>query len=161
MQPNETITKTLKRLGGNRDASNARKQRWREKKNLKIVPTTEETGKPVHETTSISTDTNASDVVKLTEYVDQLVSDGEFEVYGFTFEKLTYEIETRENMKKFRDDLSTKAEISSEDADLDMFAENIDKNQLESVKSANVSEKPEEVKIPDESKLLLTSFSKA
>lgn len=138
MQPGETITKSLKRLGGNRNTNSARQQRWKEKKqkkNEQNVVDSDATVAVQSEEPPAVVDKNADDVIKLTEFVDKLVSEGEFEIYGYTYEKLKYEVEKRDNLEKFREGLSKKAEITNDDDELDMFADNIDSTQVEKTKT--------------------------
>ncbi len=77
LRPGETITKALHRLGGKpKSAAEQRKERWRQKKAQK----SEEKEEILVEATPF---------LKLTGLVDTLVGDGEFEAYGFTYEKVS------------------------------------------------------------------------
>lgn len=70
-------------------------------------------------------------LLKLTGLVDQLVSDGQFEAYGYTYEKISYELEKMHNLSNF-DKGADKGAADAADAELDIFADTIDDEKLKS-----------------------------
>ncbi|KRX52441.1 CD2 antigen cytoplasmic tail-binding protein 2 [Trichinella sp. T9] len=110
MKPGETVTRTLKRLGGNKSSIESRQRRWKMKKNCDEA------------STSATVSQDEQNVIKLTELVNLLVSDGLFEVYGYTYEKFNFELKSNQNLKNQEDE--------SKSSTLDMFSEDVDESQL-------------------------------
>lgn len=161
LQPQETITKALRRLGGSRTMADVRQARWKEKKSLKPPAPegekeeteTKETqddeqkaSSSVAETTALPLDEKAAAVVKLTELVDSLVNEGEFEVYGYTYEKISHELEKYRKLKVAKDSAGKATEEKKpieqgdDDAALDMFADEIDEKKLQEESAAKQKE---------------------
>lgn len=83
MRPGESVTKTLRRLGGKETAAEARKRRWQAKKAKAAAEDAAE----------------ASALDVFTALVDALVSDGDMEAYGFTYEKIAHDVAAAEAAK--------------------------------------------------------------
>jgi CD2 antigen cytoplasmic tail-binding protein 2 len=106
LQPNETVAKALRRVGGRGgdklSAAEERKRRWAAKKAGSAVQLP-------------GSDTQ---IETLTGLADKLVSNGEFEAYQFTYEKIKFLLDGVEER-------ATKLIVAA-DKDLDMFAESTD-----------------------------------
>ncbi|XP_045625660.2 CD2 antigen cytoplasmic tail-binding protein 2 homolog [Procambarus clarkii] len=77
LKPGETVAKALKRLGGNKKISSS--QRWKLKKTGNLG--------------SENGDNNMSDILKLTELANKIVTTGNMDVYQETFEMITLKVE--------------------------------------------------------------------
>uniref|UniRef100_A0A915KHM6 GYF domain-containing protein n=1 Tax=Romanomermis culicivorax TaxID=13658 RepID=A0A915KHM6_ROMCU len=142
MKPNETVTRSLKRLGSGKSASEVRKERWRQKKEQAKLEkevssngnTTDLSSPNEMKNTQIST-LDQNPVVVLTSLVDQLVSEGEFEVYGWTFEKFSFILEKEQKRLETVERLNSKETVAdkskNDDDALDMFADNMDNQVLD------------------------------
>ncbi|KAL1242075.1 CD2 antigen cytoplasmic tail-binding protein [Trichinella spiralis] len=86
MKPGETVTRTLKRLGGNKSSIESRQRR-------------------------------RTNVIKLTELVNLLVSDGLFEVYGYTYEKFNFELKNVDESQLYKNEIAAKRARKSESED--------------------------------------------
>ncbi|XP_033126622.1 CD2 antigen cytoplasmic tail-binding protein 2-like [Anneissia japonica] len=104
LKPGETVSKAVRRLGGGKQSSD---RRWQNKKN-------KERGK-------IATDAavNKDEMLKLTELVDELVANGNYEVYQYTYEKISHLLEAKKKKETKR-----KADA------FDMFADDVDEEKL-------------------------------
>lgn len=89
MKPGENVLKALRRLGGNKKPISSA-DRWKKKKN-----------KQAEEPEDEKTKQNKENLLKLTGYADELLQNGEFQIYEKTFEKLEYEIKNK--MAQFAD----------------------------------------------------------
>ncbi|XP_026807186.1 CD2 antigen cytoplasmic tail-binding protein 2 homolog [Rhopalosiphum maidis] len=116
MEPKETISKSLRRLGGNKRLTTA--ERWKLKK------------------AGLSTDEGSSTkVTRLTELANQiLTANGNMDVYQETYEQISQIISKSEK----RGQPST-----SMSSDLDMYAEDFDLKEKEKLESTNQSDKVE------------------
>ncbi|KFD52724.1 hypothetical protein M513_06380 [Trichuris suis] len=113
MLPKETVTTTIRRLGGSKQSIESRRHRWKGK--VAQAESQEE-----------ESERCAENVMKFTEMVDELLAHGELDVYSYTFEKLAFEV------NRIRSNNPT-ADVSSrqdDDAKLDMFADEIDEADL-------------------------------
>lgn len=110
MKEGETVTKALKRLGGGKTMSSA--ARWKAKKQ-KTQSNTEE---------SAAEKSNKENLLKLTGLADQLLQQGNFEIYQHTYEKIKFKIKAAEDSKP-----KVNTEGLNDDDALDMFADSLDK----------------------------------
>uniref|UniRef100_A0A5S6QH46 GYF domain-containing protein n=1 Tax=Trichuris muris TaxID=70415 RepID=A0A5S6QH46_TRIMR len=117
MLPKETVAKTIQRLGGSKQSVESRRHRWKGKTGTAAAE--EEENKRC-----------AENVMNFTEMVDKLLADGELDIYSYTFEKFAFEI------SRLKENNPTSAGCSggNDDAQLDMFAEEIDEADLKGPK---------------------------
>ncbi|XP_055007167.1 CD2 antigen cytoplasmic tail-binding protein 2, partial [Boleophthalmus pectinirostris] len=100
LQPGETVTAALRRLGGLKGR----------KKKLKDEERSEDE----------DTKRDAEKLDRLTALADRLVGAGDYEIYQQTYEKLTYRLKSSESVKRKRD------QGDEEDDELDMFGDKFD-----------------------------------
>ncbi|WAR02067.1 CD2B2-like protein, partial [Mya arenaria] len=124
MKEGETVARALKRLGGAMKQMSA-SQRWKNKKQK-----TEET----EEDKKAAKDKEL--FLELTGFADQIMSSGNMEVYEMTHEKISYEL-NKIDKKMDTDGASARLKIlegaDDDDDALDMFADEIDKNETEKI----------------------------
>ncbi|XP_045172749.2 CD2 antigen cytoplasmic tail-binding protein 2 homolog [Mercenaria mercenaria] len=114
LNPGETVAKGLRRLGGKKGKTMSSSERWKAKKQKKEE--TEEDKQAAK---------NKEDFLALTGLADQVLQDGNMEVYEMTHEKLTYELKKFENGSE----RVSIPEGTNDDDALDMFAEDFDKSE--------------------------------
>ncbi|ESO96291.1 hypothetical protein LOTGIDRAFT_144141 [Lottia gigantea] len=123
MEPGESVTKSLRRLGGNKGKIQLASQRWKAKKQKgSDKPSAEETA-------------NKEKLLSLTSLANSLISEGDMETYELTFEKINYLIKPKVGKEKF--DIPQDAD--ADDA-LDMFADNFDEQDKEKEKKEEEEE---------------------
>lgn len=106
MKPGETITKALQRLGGGK--KNQKRQNRKSSQEKVEEGPSEETAK------------NKEDLLKLTGLADDILCRGNYEIYGYTYERIQHMIKKQEENKK-----------EAEDAAFDMFGDEVDEKKLE------------------------------
>ena len=117
MKPGESVSKTIRRLGGGKSAisSSSASQRWKTKR----------------QKTTDSRDTASAEdkanMLKMTELADLLLQGGNFEVYQDTYEKIQFKINMAE--EKSQAGKTVIPEDVDDDDALDMFASDIDKRE--------------------------------
>ncbi|XP_072035113.1 CD2 antigen cytoplasmic tail-binding protein 2-like [Amphiura filiformis] len=116
LKPGETVTKGLRRLGGKKSTPGNRRK-WTVKKDKD----TDNKGE--------SSEENKEEMLKLTELADELVSNGNYEAYQYTYERISHLLKQEEEKKKKKE----------EDA-FDMFAEEVDDKKLSTQSSAETSD---------------------
>ena len=96
LKPGETITKAVRRLGGGKKAKGTTiTRKWGPKK-----ARTEEAGDG-EETEGVDKES----MLKLTEFVDELVAGGNYEAYQYTYEKITHLLKEEEGRSKNEEDI--------------------------------------------------------
>ena len=120
VKPGETVTKAIKRLGGSKQTKSWAAKKKQQRNN---EPEVEE-----------GVDKEA--MLKLTELVDKLSQRGEYDIYTYSYEKLTYCVREAENQAT---SVTVPDGTSADDA-LDMFADNID-DKTESTTASNTDSK--------------------
>jgi len=100
MKPGENVLKAIRRLGGNKKAVSSA-DRWKKKKQQAEPEVVDE-----------ATKLNKENLLKLTGHADELLQNGDFQIYEKTFEKLQYEIKNCEP-NQF-DDIEEKKEHENE-----------------------------------------------
>ncbi|KAL4223007.1 CD2 antigen cytoplasmic tail-binding protein 2 [Mactra antiquata] len=118
LKPGETITKALRRLGGNKGKPMSSAQRWKAKKQK--TEETEEDEKAAKD---------RENFLALTGLADKVLQDGNMEVYEMTLEKLNYELKKFDKGNKR---VTVPADATDDDA-LDMFADDFDKNEADKI----------------------------
>ncbi|XP_071789666.1 CD2 antigen cytoplasmic tail-binding protein 2 homolog [Asterias amurensis] len=107
LNPGETITKAVRRLGGGKKKGVAVTRKWGPKK----AKLEEEEGSEV----------DKESMLKLTGFVDELVASGNYEAYQYTFEKITHLLKEAGSSKKDEDmfdmfgDGPSKEDVSKKD----------------------------------------------
>ena len=101
MKEGESVTKAMQRLGGGKKKSGSAAQR-----------------KANAESSEVTAESKA-DMLKLTDLVDELVARGQFDMYQNTYEKISHLLKQDEEAK-----------AAKEDAEFDMFAEEVDEKKL-------------------------------
>jgi len=131
MTEGETVAKALRRLGGGPTRKPpSSSQRWKNKKQK--TEETEEDKKAAK---------NKEMFLDLTGLADQVLSTGNMEVYEMTYEKISYELK---NLDKGKERLDIPEGTDADDA-LDMFADDLDKNETDKIgKDFKAAEKKEE-----------------
>ncbi|CAD5125157.1 DgyrCDS13400 [Dimorphilus gyrociliatus] len=113
MKPGENVLQALKRLGGN--SLNSASARWSKKKPKK---TTEEST------------ANKEALLELTGYADEMLTDGETEIYQYTFEKLTHCVKSLEEKMIDKPLPDPQKPV---DEDLDIFGDEMSNNESKSI----------------------------
>lgn len=136
MKPGENVLKALKRLGGKKKPMSTA-DRWRKKKNKE------------EEKLSEKEKEQKEMLLKLTGLADVLMSEGDFQIYEKTFEKLNFEI--KESEKKAGEDQFADAEVDDEDDALEAAfkGESTEKSYADSAKTQEKESEPK-VNISDE-----------
>ena len=116
LKPGESITKGLRRLGGKKSTPGNRR-RWKKDK--------EEEKKEGE-----GSEENKEEMLKLTGLVDELVSNGIYEAYQYTYERISHHLKQEEEKEKKKE----------EDA-FDMFAEDVDEKKLNTQSTTSSSGK--------------------
>ena len=116
MKPGESVLKSLKRLGGNQNSGSA-SQRWKKKKKNEVVDPVKEAEEKL----------NKENLLKLTEFADKLLQQGDSEIYQDTYEKLQFKVKLAAE-KEAKNKTDVPEGIDDDDA-LDMFAESLDKKE--------------------------------
>ena len=136
MKAGESVTKALRRLGGgNKGISMSASQRLKAKKQkLREQKSSQKEADP-------DTTANREDFLKLTGFADQLVQNGDFEVYQSTFEKFSFAVKQAEE-KGAASRTVIPEDMDADDA-LDMFADDLDSKE----DNKNTEEKKETDKV--------------
>ncbi|KAL3856392.1 hypothetical protein ACJMK2_011159 [Sinanodonta woodiana] len=120
IQPGETVTKALRRLGGNQRKQVSSMDKWKAKKQ-KVEETPEEM-------------LNKENIMKLTGLADEVLSTGNMDVYQMTYEKISFEVKkSEENSTKSK---TVIPQGTQDDDALDMFADTFDAREAEKLSSA-------------------------
>lgn len=106
MKPGETITKALQRLGGGK--KNQKRQHRKSSQEKVEEESKEEAGQ------------SKEDLLKLTGLADDILCRGNYEVYGYTYERIQHLLKKQEEKAK-----------EQVDAAFDMFGEEVDEKKLE------------------------------
>ena len=106
LKPGETVTKGLRRLGGKKSTPGNRRK-WEKKKDKEETKEGE------------GSEENKEEMLKLTGLADELVSNGNYEAYQYTYERISHLLKMEEEKNKKKE----------EDA-FDMFAEDVDEKKL-------------------------------
>ncbi|XP_071943903.1 CD2 antigen cytoplasmic tail-binding protein 2-like [Antedon mediterranea] len=122
LKPGETISKAVRRLGGGKQTKN---RPWEKKKN---------SGKAA----AANENVNKDDMLKLTEHVDELVANGNYEVYQYTYEKITHLLEEQK-----RKEVKKKADA------FDMFSDNVDEEKLNTNNQDDSNEKKNQLSVDE------------
>lgn len=133
LQPQETVAKAVRRLGKSKGKPLTTAQRWKAKRQ-------KTDGKGGEDAADAKAEQDKALMLKLTEIADTLVQDGMMEIYEATKEKISFLIK-QEQEKSSKSSFTVPENVDDDDA-LDMFAENIDKQEAEKAgKSDAVAEK--------------------
>lgn len=111
MKPGETITKALQRLGGGK--KNQRRQNKKSQSQgtrAKTDPETEAKG---------DSEENKEHLLKLTGLADEILCRGNYEVYGYSYERIQHMLRREEESQK-----------EKEEAAFDIFADDVDESKL-------------------------------
>jgi len=140
LRPGETILKAIKRLGQSSSASGAKastvglsaSQRWLKKKN-------QDTPQASSSTASLSAEEISAlkeSLDKLTGFANYFIDRGFYDIYDETYEKIQRKLE---NLAK-----SGNGESAASDKKLfDIFADDIDENEVDTPKTSTVDQKQE------------------
>ena len=124
MRPGESVAKAIRRLAGGKKPTTQRK--WQQKKQKDNL--TEEEKK------------NRELMTKLSGYADMILSrSGNMEIYEETYEKIAYQI--RQHDEKYKPVQASIPEGTNDDDALDMFADDLDKDNKADTKSEDTSNK--------------------
>ena len=94
LKPGETIAKAVRRLGGGKSKGVAATRKWGPKK----AKTDEGNG-------SEDAEVDKESMLKLTEFVDELVASGNYEAYQYTYEKITHLLKEEEGRSKKKEEV--------------------------------------------------------